>query len=415
MTKPSKSSLVLDGSEVKFRLEAERVESKTPVHIDWVRFTVLRRNQPFVMVEHLGSHPHVSDRQEPKYLEWVGQVRADWSAKVARIEHQKLFADVPDSDFAASVQAYELALEVATSLGDDFKVNSEYKKGHDFYRFRWCIERNSVECGWVGFLTSGDSPRQNSQAQTLHCNLFGSACTFASPGWRDRVADIIQSREATLTRCDLALDFFDGFSGGILAIRDDYNAGLCDVFGKRLRCNFVGDWSDHSKGARSIYFGSKEAGKETNAYEKGDQLFGVDAHSPWLRVELRYGNKLRVLPVDMLRNPASFFAGASKWHSSVLALADLAVVPEKIMCSGRLPLETVAAECVRSLRWLRNTAAASVAAAWDFVEDSTFLEVVTNQRLPGRLRKFSRDQLQAGYLSAFGQSTPEGRPAFVMA
>lgn len=63
----------------------------------------------------------------------------------------------------------------------------------------------------------------------------------------------------------------------------------------------IGDWSANPQDGRSFYFGSKEAGKQTNAYEKGHQLFGFEAGSKWLRIELRYGNKLRVLPVDMVR------------------------------------------------------------------------------------------------------------------
>ena len=53
-------------------------------------------------------------------------------------------------------------------------------------------------------------------------------------------------------------------------------------------------------------------------YEKGHQLFGPESGSNWLRVELRYGNKLRVLSSDILRNPSNYFAGASPWHASML-------------------------------------------------------------------------------------------------
>jgi len=400
MTRPSRSSLVLDGSEVKYRLEAERLASKTPVHVDWVRFTVLRRNAPFVPVDLLFPHPDTNI--------WDENYRAAQQARVLR--------DIPDCDFDAATQALDLAQTVVTALGPDFAVNPEFKKGHDFYKFRWCIERNGAECGWVGFLSSGDSPRQKAQAQTIHCNLFGMACTFASHGWRNRLADILETRDATLTRCDLALDFFDGYPGGIKAIRDDYNEGRCNVGGKLLKVNFVGDWSEHSQGGRSIYFGSKEAGKETNAYEKGDQLFGVDAGSPWLRLELRYGNKLRVLPVDMLRRPADFFAGASDWHAVALALADAVVEPQKVSTIERLPLETIEAECVRNIRWTLQTAAPSVAAAFQYLGVEEFLTFVSNQKLPGRLQKFMPAELGRSFTAAFGRlSQPEGAPAFIAA
>lgn len=192
MTRPSRSALVLDGSEVKYRLEAERLSSKTPVHVDWVRFTVLRRNGPLVMVEPLVPCPFISDRQEPQYLVWAEKTRSDWRARFERNEWAKLLRGVPDSDYSAVTQALELAEAVCVALGVDFTVNQEVKKGHDFYKLRWCIERNGVECGWVGFLSSGDSPRQKAQGQTIHCNLFGMACTFAENGWRDRLADIVE-------------------------------------------------------------------------------------------------------------------------------------------------------------------------------------------------------------------------------
>lgn len=401
MTRPSRSALVLDGSEVKYRLEAERLASKTPVHVDWVRFTVLRRNAPFVPLNYLFPVSANANRLDTDYRQ---------------AELERVLRETPDCDFDASTQALDLAQTVAQALGPDFTVNVEFKKGHDFYKFRWCIERNNVECGWVGFLSSGESPRQQAQAQTIHCNLFGMACTFAASGWRDRLADIVEEREATLTRCDLALDFFDGYQGGIQAIRDDYNAGRCNVGGKLLKVNFVGDWSEHSKGARSIYFGSKEAGKETNAYEKGDQLFGVDAGSPWLRLELRYGNKLRVLPVDMLRRPADFFAGASDWHAAALALAGAVVSAEKVSTVERLPLETVEAECVRNIRWTLQTAAPSIAAAFQFLGVDEFLTFVSNQKLPGRLQKFLPQELGRSFTAAFGRiSQPEGSPTFATA
>jgi len=127
-----------------------------------------------------------------------------------------------------------------------------------------------------------------------------------------------------------------------------------------------------------------------------------------LRVELRYGNKLRVLSSEMLRRPADFFAGASDWHSATLAVAQSGVCPESVPCSVRLPLETVKAEVVRNLRWVMETAAPSIAAAWDYLGqdfegESQFLSVVTNKALPGRLKKFSPLELKAAFSSGFSR------------
>lgn len=385
MTRPARSSLVLDGGEVKHRLEAERIASRSVVHVDWLRFTVLRRNSAAPTVDRL--FPVASD--------------SIWDEGVRVAQFARLLRDLPDFDAAASTQALELAEDAAAALGEGFSVAAEVRKGHDFYRYRWSIELNGCECGWVGYLSSGDSPRQAAQANTIHCNIFGAACTFAAAGWRDRFADLIERRDGVLTRCDLALDFFDGLDGGLDGIVDQYRAGVLDVGGKRLKSNTVGDWLNGH--ARSLYFGSKEAGKQTNCYEKGDQLFGVDAGSLWLRIELRYGNKLRVLDADMLRRPADFFAGASDWHALMLAKADALVTPQAVSCVGRLPLETVEAECARVLRWLDTTAGSAVAMGLQFVSESWLLAMAEGRKLPGRLRGRSVGQLKRGFAAAEGR------------
>lgn len=397
MTRPTTSALVLDGSEVKLRLTAERARTGSAVHVDWVRFTVLRRNAPFLPVDVLFPLPCA------ELSIWDEGYRAQQLDKVLR--------SIPDPEFDAAAQAMELAKTVAEAMGDDFTVAGEVRKGHDFYRYRWSIERNGAECGWVGFLSSGDSPRQQAQSRTLHCNLWGGACTFAAPGWTDRIAAIVDERDGDLTRIDLALDFFDGFAGGLDGVMADYKAGLCDVGGRRLKSNCLGDWANGHE--RSFYFGSKEAGKQTNVYEKGDQLFGVEAGSPWIRAELRYGNKLRVLSSDLLRRPADFFAGASDWHALMLAKADAIVAPEPVKTTPRLAVETVEAEVTRNLRWAFQTAAPTIAAAFAHLGED-FLELVTNKKLPGRLQKFSRGELDRAFGSAMRRfPTTEGvSPAF---
>lgn len=388
MTRPN--PLVMDGSEVKLRLEAERTAHGSFVHVDWVRFTCLLRNSPAADIETL----------------FPSQVSV-WDENYRSALMQKVLRDIPDSDFVASSQAYALAQEVAAALGSDFVVHTDIGKGHDFYRFRWSIHRFGCEVGWIGFLSSGDSPRQQAQANTIHANIYGSACTFASHGWNHRIADIVDSHDAKLTRADLALDFFDG-GIDMEQIKTDYLAGLMDSGGKRLKCNVVGDWPNGKE--RSFYIGSKEAGKQTNIYEKGHQIFGAESLSEWVRIELRYGNKLRVLPSDLLRRPGDFFSGASDWHASSLARCVEVFAPAPVKTISRLATETVQAEVTRNVRWAVNTAAPTLAAAFEFMGDS-FLELVTNKKLPGRLQKFSRAELSKAFASVF--STVEGaRPAF---
>lgn len=373
-----RNPLVLCGEEIKLRLEAERAAYSTPVHIDWLRFTVQRRLSEFPSVDTL--FPRQVDISM-------------WDENARKRQFDKLLSELPGGEFEASAQAMELAEEVAEALGPDFVAHPELRKGHDFYKHRFSIERNGEECGWIGFLASSDSPRQRAQSKTLHCNLYGAACTFAAHGWKERMAHIIRHRDGDITRCDLALDFFDGMPGGLDGVKADYMAGVMDVAGKRPKCNMLGDWCNNAE--RSFYIGSKEAGKQTNVYEKGHQLFGRDSGSLWHRIEVRYGNKLRVLPVDLLTRPADFFAGASEWHALMLAKADAVVQPEPIKTTPRLALETVDAEVCRVIRWVSNTAGAALAFISQHSDPETFCDMVGTTKRPGRLRGFSVAEIGA--------------------
>jgi len=402
MTRPARSvlnrhsqtcALVLDGNEIKARLIADRAASSVPVHVDWLRFTCLLRNAAFPSIDTLfpaAQSAHWDDSSEAE--------RDEQAHRMASLA--KLLRTLPDADFTPSAQAMELAQRVCEVLGDGFTVATEVRKGHDFYRFRWSIERNGNEVGWVGYLASGDSPRQQAQAKTMHVNLYGSACTFAQAGWRDHLANLVDEVGGNLTRCDLALDFFEGLDGGMARIKAEYEAGLMDVAGKRPKCNMVGDWSDGGRKGRSFYIGSKEAGKQTNVYEKGAQLFGEKDATGWMRAELRYGNKLRHLPTDMLRRPADFFAGASDWHAALLREAQAQALPEPVPCTPRLAGETIEAEVTRNVRWLRDVAAPSLSLAFQHLGESAFLELVEHQPTPGRLRRFTPTEIRRAYSSA---------------
>lgn len=421
MTRPN--ALVLEGNEIKVRLEAERAQTGVPVHVDWLRFTTALRDAPFPTTEVL--FPSIVSQDvydDVSYLEKNKQLsRARAIVRALR--------SVEDADYARAGQAQELAHDVAEILGDGFAVNPELRKGHDFYKNRWSIERNGSEVGWVGFGASSESPRQKAQAFTLHCNLYGAACTFAQTGWREAMADYLEECNAKITRADLALDFFQGMTGGLDRVRDDWHADLMNCNGKRPKANTVGPWVEGGRG-RSFYFGSKEAGKQTNVYEKGVQLFGEKDATDWERIELRYGNKLRVLPIDLLRRPDDFFAGASDWHKAQLELfTKQAQAATSIPCTKPEPYQamvpegtenadelrasmTVQAEVTRVIRWLRDTAGPSLTWAFNTVGDEVFLSLLQAPQAPQRLRRFSASELQSGvnrYMNRKSASLPRAK------
>lgn len=394
MTRPN--ALVVDGNEIKLRLEAERKFSNEVVHVDWVRFTANIKNAPFPDAETLF----------PTRKEWAIEYADVPNPPAGRLTRlMNLLRELPDEDFMPAAQAREMASHVASILGSEFDVFPELRKGHDFYKSRWSIVRNEVEVGWVGFGASGDSPRQKAQASTLHCNLYGASCTFADQGWRQKLADYIDSVQGKITRVDLALDFFHGISGGLKRILSDYESGLMVVYGKNPKCNMVGAWHEGGRG-RSFYFGSKETGKQTNVYEKGVQLFGEKDATNWERIEIRYGNKLRDLSTDTLRRPTDFFAGASDWHKTMLLEHGVTeFTAEPIKTRSKLVEETVSAEVTRVYRWLKNTAAPAITFAFEHLNDEQMSEIVFNNKLPGRLQRFTKSDLKDGVLKAFQRFT----------
>lgn len=342
--KKNAQALILEGNEIKLRLQADRRVSGHAVHVDWLRVTFQRKHAPIPTVKTLFPDPVQRESYDYSMSEADMDIVRWKRAKVA-----KMLREMPDADFAASAQAHLLAQKICAILGNQFSVEPELKKGQDFYRFRWSIVRNGAECAWVGFLASGESPRQQAQGQTIHANLYGAACTFANGDWRHRMAHLIEEHEGKVTRVDLALDFFDGISGGVDRVRDDWHAGLMDIRGHRPDANTVGPWVEGGRG-RSFYFGSKEAGKQTNTYEKGVQLFGKKDATNWERIELRYGNKLRELPADILRRPDAFFAGASDWHAAMLAEHGRVTAPEPVKVKAKQAVQSVKAEVTRAVR-----------------------------------------------------------------
>lgn len=333
-------------------------------------------------------------RQGLKNDVWEDQIPADLLALLQQKENPTKTPKTT-SRFVLAAMARELAVSVATALGPDFFYDGDVLKGMDFYAFRLPIKRNGIEVGWVGFGSSSDKARQKNQEKTIHCNLHGSALTFAAAGWQQKIKKIIDETKADITRVDLALDFFDGYQGGIIRVRDDYIAGKCNVLGKKPSSDSKGDWANGR--SRSLYIGTKKSGKETNIYEKGDQLYGLDACSPWLRFELRYGNQYRFIDSDVLINPDSYFAGASEWHASVLAEAGAIPQPIPIPIEDKLQDATVDAAVRRVMDWAQVTLSPTLSVLLNYLSIDQVGDFLFTKDLPGRLKPYTDTQLAPAF------------------
>lgn len=136
-------------------------------------------------------------------------------------------------------------------------------------------------------------------------DLSGSAC-YLVERWDAFVAWCQQQPQYKLTRVDLAVDCLEGE----YTVDDAvcwYRAGEFNAGGRPPRHELLGDWLEPRYG-RTLTVGRRENGKMLRAYEKGRQL--GDSMSSWTRFEVELRNVDRALPLDVLLDPDTYFAGA---------------------------------------------------------------------------------------------------------
>lgn len=402
------SNLVVINGQLKQRLQSQALRYGSFVHVDFLRFTVqTSRVMPSVlaMLRPPLATPLISDPADPLFgtgHEAVRDLMEPW------------LVGLDDSEeISKASAAYELGTEVCSILGSDFSLAAFWSNGCDFYKYRYKIYRAGSSVGWIGFCAGGKGKHSTAQDKTIHVCLEGMACTFADHGWLQKMADLIDSYRGLITRCDLALDFFSGLQGGMLRFPKEYQTGLMDHLGHHPKHGTGGTWfftDPKDNGGRSFYFGSREAGKITNIYEKGIQLFGKGDTSEWVRVELRWGNQKRLLPTDMLRRPSDFFGGASDWHAAILKEHGDSCNPEPIPCKKQLEQQTVEAEVTRNVKWFLSTAGKSALLSFLHLPMEVMGKFLDQPlTLPRRLAKFKEQEVVSCYHRVFESVANAGR------
>ncbi|WP_354681210.1 replication initiation factor domain-containing protein [Cupriavidus plantarum] len=144
---------------------------------------------------------------------------------------------------------------------------------------------------------------------TMLVDMSGQACAVVAD-WQ-AVYATMQDLDATITRCDVAMDYCQGqvayeqveelyFSG-------EFNAGGRIPKYRRIEGGVAGAVAC---GGRTFEIGRRVNGKMLRAYEKGRQLGKQD--SQWLRIEIEFGNKDRTIEHDIVLNTDRYFVGAYK-------------------------------------------------------------------------------------------------------
>ena len=144
-----------------------------------------------------------------------------------------------------------------------------------------------------------------SQRGRAMLDISGSSCGCVND-WHRLAKFFAQLPAARLTRVDTAVDLFQGEFGVDDAV-EWQKQGLFNCAGREPSTRVDGDWLKRHEG-RTLYVGKAKNGKGLRCYEKGKQLGDLD--SKWVRFEVQFGNRDRVLPFELLTAPTDFFVAA---------------------------------------------------------------------------------------------------------
>jgi phage replication initiation protein len=179
-------------------------------------------------------------------------------------------------------------------LGEKFAPVVERDKGHIGYQKSFLLGSTSALFAFGG------------QRGTALLSLPGEACSVIQD-WRSVLTLLSSFPSSRITRWDGAVDDFSGVHSVDYAVacywRGDFNAG-----GKAPSCNQNGNWIQPDGSGRTFYVGKRKNGKMLRVYEKGMQL-GHRWH-PWVRWEVELHNVDRIIPWEVLLEPARYVVGS---------------------------------------------------------------------------------------------------------
>jgi phage replication initiation protein len=404
MTAPKPVRAVHDGNRIKYTLEQLETQNPDRVRCDWLRFT-LPVDAVIPQV-----HPDMSwvEPQMQESAEWVREYgmrdRRDLPEHVRDLAVQILAADGGFTYMSARSVSWQGAIQFMHELDLFNQVASPEASGMDFYAARTPLLYGGCVVGYV--LAGG---RDQRQSLTVHFNLFGAACLHLTPAHLRKLADWIDAAGGWITRCDLALDVWSGLD--VSEVQTAWRDGLFDVRGKRPGQREMGSWS--SGHSRTFEVGSRGTGKLLRAYEKGDELFGVEAQDPWVRLEVEFRSSHRVVETDVLRRPADFFAGAYPWLAAFLAGTEVQACPQKIPTHAEVKDAHADAAVSRVVRWVTQTAGPALAAVFSLGGDILGHVIESNEfRQARRLRGFDPADIRRAFDQVAATFAPSSAPSF---
>ncbi len=189
------------------------------------------------------------------------------------------------------------------AVGPAFGIMEDQRRGLHGYLYSFRFERGGVRYAFGG------------QGNTGFLSIPGEGCALV-PHWDRLVALLRDELGARITRWDGAVDDFQG-SHPVNEAVELYLGGAFNAGGRKPSCDQKGNWIEPDGSGRTFYVGKRKNGKLLRVYEKGMQL-GERFH-PWTRWEVELHNIDRVIPWEVIDEPAHYIAGAYpalSWVSS---------------------------------------------------------------------------------------------------
>ncbi len=187
------------------------------------------------------------------------------------------------------------------------------------------------------------------------------------------VFEFTEAKFGKISRVDLAADFLQGQYTVNQAVQD-YKDGLFTGGGNKPKGRLIDDLGNDS--GKTLYVGKRENGKMCRIYEKGKQL--GDEASEWVRVEGELHAKDRVIPLDVLINPAPYWAGLYPIFTRLLGY-----VATRIETGRRV----VAATVNSLVHWHNVAYGGLVGLLMDSIDDAEkVVEMLRRDSVPRRLR-----------------------------
>lgn len=179
-------------------------------------------------------------------------------------------------------------------VGSAFGIMEDQKRGLHGYEQSYRFERGGVRFAFGG------------QSNTALLSIPGEGCAFVKD-WDHLVELCERELQARITRWDGATDDFEGVHSVDDAVAL-YLAGAFNGGGRKPAYDQRGSWIVPDGAGRTFYVGKRRNGKLLRVYEKGKQLGAKE--SPWTRWEVELHNIDRVIPWEVISEPARFIAGA---------------------------------------------------------------------------------------------------------